>query len=75
MPQCRNSDFVRFFALICGMLMCALAFAGEAYLFSPVELGGDVSDRELRSISQLPDGRMVFVTEESIYICMQIAWI
>ncbi len=68
MPQCRNSDFVRFFALICGMLMCALAFAGEAYLFSPVELGGDVSDRELRSISQLPDGRMVFVTEESIYI-------
>ncbi|WP_290090395.1 hypothetical protein, partial [uncultured Duncaniella sp.] len=40
----------------------------EKMLFSPKRITGDDNDMSLRSIIQLPDGRMAFITSNHLHI-------
>lgn len=54
---------------LCAVVCCVLASASGGYLFTPVDVGSGLSDKALRSIIRLPDGRMVFVTETLANVC------
>lgn len=52
---------------ICLFVCCALA-AQENFVFSPINSTNGLSDNRVRLICQLPDGRMVIVTEGLVNI-------
>jgi len=53
--------FICLFVSIC-------AIAQDNYVFSPINSSNGLSDNRVRNISQLPDGRMVIVTEGLVNI-------
>lgn len=59
---------LRWCAVVCACMACMCAGAYNEYIFDKVDVGRSIDDRELRSIIQLPDGRMAFVTETAINI-------
>ena len=64
----RRMPSARWCAVVCACVVGLCALASNEYIFDRVDVGRSIDDRELRSIIQLPDGRMAFVTETSINI-------
>ncbi len=54
--------------LLITVLLNLNLYAQEHFIFSPISSINGLSDDRVRSISQLPDGRMIFVTEGLVNI-------
>jgi DNA-binding response OmpR family regulator/nitrogen-specific signal transduction histidine kinase len=54
---------MKHFVVLALLLLSAVASARDQYVFSPVSSLNELSDKRVRSLSQLPDGRMAIVTE------------
>jgi|GEM_PF-85702 len=54
--------------LIFCLSVCGLLTAQDHYVFSPINSGNGLSDNRVRSICQLPDERMVVITEGLVNI-------
>lgn len=51
-----------------GLWACVSSYAEESFTFSPINGLNGLSDKGVRSLSQLPDGRMVVITEGLVHL-------
>lgn len=51
-----------------GLWICVSSYAEESFTFSPINGLNGLSDKGVRSLSQLPDGRMVVITEGLVHL-------
>lgn len=51
-----------------GLFACVSTYAGDTFTFTPINGLNGLSDKGVRSLSQLPDGRMVVVTEGLVHL-------
>jgi len=59
---------IRTLITLLGLISCLPVLSGEAFTFSPITGLNNLSDKGVRSLSQLSDGRMVVVTEGLVHI-------
>ncbi len=59
---------LRTFIVFLGLSACQLLQADEAFTFSAIKGLNGLSDKGVRSLSQLPDGRMVVITEGLVHL-------
>lgn len=54
--------------VLLGLWTCVSSYAVESFTFSPINGLNGLSDKGVRSLSQLPDGRMVVITEGLVHL-------
>ncbi len=67
----KNTQLVstlRMVLVFLGLWACVSSYAVESFTFSPINGLNGLSDKGVRSLSQLPDGRMVVITEGLVHL-------
>lgn len=65
-PRRVSHVMLRCMAVMFFSVLGIVGYASDDYLFTSVDFGRTLADNELRSIIQIPDGRMVFATESDM---------
>lgn len=58
--------YIKYLVLLAWLLPMPLLLCAHDFLFTPIDASQGLSDNQIRSILQLPDGRMVFITSGQV---------